>query len=92
MQHKRTQKEKEYCKYLAQTITKLRKDKGKSLNGLAFDSLLAPSTFCRIENNQNTPQITTMAQIAYGLGIQLSELIATMEENLPKDFIWSDED
>jgi transcriptional regulator with XRE-family HTH domain len=86
MQHKRTKEEIEYCAFLGKVIKRLRKNKGKSLNCLAFDSFLAPSTFCRIENNQNTPQITTVAQIAYGLEIPLSELIAETEKELPKDF------
>ncbi len=91
MQHKRTKKEIEYCKYLGMAIKSLRKDKKKSLNSLAFDSLLAPSTFCRIENNQNTPQIMTIAQIAYGLKIPLSELIIEMEKLLPSNFNLADE-
>lgn len=92
MQHKRTKKEIEYCKYISLAIKNLRNNKTKSLNKLAFDSFLAPSTFCRIENNQNTPQITTLAQIAYGLEIPLSELILEIEKLLPKTFSWSNED
>lgn len=90
MQQKRTKKEIEYCNCLSKTIKKLREKSGKSLNSLAFDCLLSPSTFCRIENNQNTPQITTIAQIANGLGLSLSELIAEMEKGLPKDFYFSE--
>lgn len=90
MQHKRTKKESEYCKYLSDTIKNLRKQRRKSLNSLAFDSFLSPSTFCRIENNQNTPQITKIAQIAQGLEIPLSELIIEMEKTLPKNFNFSD--
>lgn len=91
MQHKRTKKEIEYCKYLSKTIKKLRKKRGISANCLALDSWLASSTFCRIENNQNNPQLLTIAQIAYGLGIPLSELIIEMEKLLPKDFTLIDE-
>jgi transcriptional regulator with XRE-family HTH domain len=90
MQQKRSQKEIEYCQCLAETIMNLRKKSKKSLNGSAFDSLLSPSTLCRIEKNQNTPQITTIAQIANGLGISLSELISETEKNLPKGFSWLD--
>jgi transcriptional regulator with XRE-family HTH domain len=50
MQYKRTQKEIEYCKYLSEVIKELRIKKGKSLNRLALDSLMTPSTLCRIEN------------------------------------------
>lgn len=91
MQHRRTKKEIEYCKCLSKTIKKLRKEKGLSGNCLAFDSFLASSTFCRVETNQNTPLITTIAQIAQGLGIPLSELIIEMEEKLPKDFSFVEE-
>jgi transcriptional regulator with XRE-family HTH domain len=90
MQHKRNKNEIEYCKCLSKAIKKLRKAKGMSGNCLALDSWIASSTFCRIENNQNTPQITTIAQIAYGLGIPLSELIIELEKNLPKDFTWAE--
>ena len=89
MQQKRTKKEIEYCGYLSKTIKKLREKSGKSLNSLAFDCLLSPSTFCRIENNQNTPQITTISQIAQGLGISLSKLISEMEKEIPKDFYFT---
>jgi len=61
------------------------------MNCLAFDSLLSSATLCRIENNQNTPHITKIAQIAYGLGIPLSELIIEVEKTLPKNFILADE-
>lgn len=91
MQHKRTKKEIEYGKYLSKAIKKLRKAKGKSSNCLAFDSWLASSTLCRIENNQNNSQLITIAQIAHGLEIPLSELIFEMEKLMPKDFILIDE-
>lgn len=91
MQHERTLKEIEYCKYLGRVIKNLRKKKGMSLNCLAFDSFLSASTVCRIENNQNTPQITKIAQIAYGLGMPMSELIAEVEKELPHKFILSDD-
>jgi len=86
MQHRRTKQEKKYCKCLSKTIKRLRKEKGISGNCLALDSWIASSTFCRVETNQNTPLITTVAQIAQGLGIFLSELIIEMEKELPKDF------
>ena len=88
MQQKRNKKEIEYCEYLSKTIKNLRNKKSKSLNRLAFDSFLSPSTFCRIEKNQNTPQIKKIAQIASGLEIPLSELIMELEKSLPKDFNW----
>ena len=91
MQHKRSKKEKEYCKYLSKVIKKLRKEKGMSGNCLALDSWLASSTFCRIENNQNSPQLITIAQIASGLGIPLSGLIIEVEKLLPEDFNLIDE-
>lgn len=90
MQQKRTKKEIEYCSYMAKTIKELRFERKKSLNSLAFDSSLSPSTFCRIENNQNTPQITTLAQIASGMGIPLSKLILEMEKIMPRDFNWGE--
>ena len=91
MQHKRSKKEIEYCKYLSKAIKKLRKEKGVSGNCLALDSWLASSTFCRIENNQNSPQLITIAQIAFGLGMPLSKLIIEVEKLLPEDFNLLDE-
>ncbi len=90
MQYKRTQKEIEYCKYLSEVIKELRIKKGKSLNRLALDSLMTPSTLCRIENNLNTAQITNLAKIAAGLDFPLSKIIAKLEKKLPKDFFIDD--
>ena len=90
MQYKRTEKEIEYCAYLAEVIKELRNEKGVSLNKLALDSLMTPSTLCRIENNLNTAQIVNLAKIAQGLEVPLSSVIKKLEDKLPSNFFIDD--
>ncbi len=90
MQQKRTNKEKEFTKAVSEVIKKIRSQNNKTLNTMAFDCGIAPSTLSRIENNQNTPTIANLHKISEGCNIKFSEFISNIEKELPADFSFID--
>jgi transcriptional regulator with XRE-family HTH domain len=86
MQHQRTKKEKLFTEAISKTIRKLREQNKKSLNVMAFDAGLAPSSLSRMENNLNTPQIINLYKIAKSNDLSLSDFIKQVEKELPYNF------
>lgn len=80
-------REQEYCKIIGQALRSFRKEKtNKSLNLFANENDIPKSTLSHIELGQNQAGIVNLKKIATSLEVGLPELIAVLEEKLPKDF------
>jgi transcriptional regulator with XRE-family HTH domain len=60
---------------IAQTIRRLRKERGLAQEGLAFKAGLSTSTLSRIELGKHAPTVTTLRRIAGALDVTLAELL-----------------
>ena len=67
---------------LGKTISHLRKEKGLSLEKLAYEMEISKGNLSDIENGKKNPTFTTLKKIAEGLEISLSELILEIEGRL----------
>ncbi|MCD4813645.1 helix-turn-helix transcriptional regulator [bacterium] len=56
-------------------IHKLRKEKGITLEHLAYENGMSKGNLSKIEKGLVDPQFTTLAKIAHGLGIKLKDLM-----------------
>ncbi len=60
---------------LGMRIHKLRKEKGITLEHLAYENGMSKGNLSKIEKGLVDPQFTTLAKIAHGLGIKLKDLM-----------------
>ena len=65
----------ELLKLVGQRIRTLRKEKGMSLQDLAYQIGMEKSNLSVIENGKSNPQLLTYARIASALGTNLSLLL-----------------
>jgi transcriptional regulator with XRE-family HTH domain len=65
----------ELLKLVGQRIRELRKEKGMSLQDLAYQIGMEKSNLSVIENGKSNPQLLTYARIASALGTSLSYLL-----------------
>ena len=86
MQYLDKNKTNELFKTTGKVLRKLRKEKGISLNMLAYENDLQSSLISRLENGKNEPKYLSLWCIAEALGISLSKLIEKIEEELPEDW------
>jgi len=61
-------------KTLGKRIAKLRKNKGLTIEKLAYENDLSKGNLSEIERGLRDPKITTLEKIAKGLEISLGEL------------------
>lgn len=77
--------DKEFCRIVGKVIRKLRIQKGaQSLCAFAAKNDIPSSTLSRIEVGENEAQLHTLKKIVDGLGITLSDLFLSVEQNLQK--------
>lgn len=87
------EREKLYCKYVGQAIRAIREENsGKSGLMFSYENDIPKSTMSRIERGENEAQLVTLKKIAEGFGWKLSELFQHIEEKLPEDFKFFDEE
>jgi transcriptional regulator with XRE-family HTH domain len=67
------------AKALAQTITRLREERGMSSLQLARASDIAPATLLNVEDRTNEPRWGTLRRIARGLDMELEDLLGQAE-------------
>jgi transcriptional regulator with XRE-family HTH domain len=72
-------------KKIADTIRHIRKTRGITLDQLGQEAGLSKALLSRIENNQVSPPIATLAKISQGLGVPISVFFAG-EENDHKGY------
>lgn len=68
-------------KLIADNLKKIREEKRLSLDKLSQLTGISKSMLGQIENGKSNPTITTLSKIAYGLNIQVTNLITTPEAN-----------
>ena len=68
-------RDEELLKLVGQRIRALRKEKGMSLQDLAYQIGMEKSNLSVIENGKSNPQLLTYARIASALGTTLSNLL-----------------
>ena len=85
MQHK-TDKTLHLIKQFGANIREKREKQNKSQRLLAFEYELDSGNLSRIEAGQIDPKLTMLWRISEALGIQLSEIIKSLEDELGSDF------
>jgi transcriptional regulator with XRE-family HTH domain len=65
---------------LAQTIVRLREERGWSVNDLARAADIAPATLASLEDRSNEPRWGTLRRIARALDTELEDLLGQAEE------------
>lgn len=86
MQYK-NEKTLQLIKEFGKTLKKQRKTHTKKSQTLfAYEYELDSGNLSRIENGKIDPKLTMLWRIAEALGIPLSELIKSLEDNLGSDF------
>jgi XRE family transcriptional regulator, regulator of sulfur utilization len=64
-------------KKMGRRIHKLRKEKGITLEHLAYENNMSKGNLSKIEKGLVDPQFTTLVKIAQGLGVKLRDLMDT---------------
>lgn len=67
------------AKALAQTISRLREERGLSPRALALAADIAPATLVSIESRTNEPRWGTLRRIARGLDTELEDMLGQAE-------------
>ena len=86
MQHVNSKKAKIIITLLSQIIKNERIKQNKSQRLLADEFDIPKSMLSRIENGINEPKLISLFSICEALNIKLSNVIRTLEEELPKNF------
>ena len=86
MQHVNSKKAKIIITLLSQIIKNERIKKNKSKRLLADEFDIPKSMLSRIENGINEPKLISLFSICEALNIKLSNVIKSLEEELPKNF------
>ncbi len=86
MQHVNSKKAKIIITLLSQIIKNERIKQNKSQRLLADEFDIPKSMLSRIENGINEPKLISLFSICEALNIKLSNVIKTLEEELPKNF------
>lgn len=68
-------------KAIVQRMKKLRLEMGLSHNELANKAGITRAAISHIENGKRNPSLIMTLKLAHALGIQLSELLESIEEN-----------
>ncbi len=72
---------------LIQKVKDLRLERGYSLADMARRTGLSRGYLSKIENGKNLPPVFTLNKIAYGLGVDLTYLLATEETNISSQIV-----
>lgn len=64
---------------LATVVRRIRKERGLSMEALAFNSSITLNTVSRLENSKSEPGWMTVRKIAESLGLTLAELGAAID-------------
>lgn len=86
MQHVNSKKAKIIITLLSQIIKNERIKQNKSQRLLADEFDIPKSMLSRIENGINEPKLISLFSICEALNIKLSNVIKSLEEELPKNF------
>lgn len=74
-------------KQIADGMRKIRKSKGLTLKQLGQKINISPGMLSRLENNQSSPPIATLAKIAQGLEVPISVFFEGPEEKTDQKYI-----
>ncbi|MBU4581318.1 MAG: helix-turn-helix transcriptional regulator, partial [Proteobacteria bacterium] len=74
-------------KQIADGMRKIRKSKGLTLKQLGQKIGISPGMLSRLENNQSSPPIATLAKIAQGLEVPISIFFEVNGETTDQKYI-----
>jgi len=74
-------------KQIADSMRKIRKSKGMTLKQLGQKIGISPGMLSRLENNQSSPPIATLAKIAQGLDVPISVFFEENEKTTDHKYI-----